>query len=211
MIDCGADWRGRIGRIAPDAIVLTHAHPDHAFGLADGVDCPVYAPEQTWQTLPAYPIPRREVVPLRNALALGGLRWEAFPVEHSTRAPAVGYRISTGGATLFYVPDVVAIADRAEALNGISLYVGDGATVTRPMVRRSGSALVGHTSIRSQLVWCAKEGVRNAVFTHCGTEIVGGDERRIGPKVRRIAREMGVDARIAYDGLRLRLETGLTS
>jgi phosphoribosyl 1,2-cyclic phosphodiesterase len=208
MIDCGADWRGSIGRIAPAAIVLTHAHPDHAFGLADGAACPVYAPEQTWQTLPAYPIRRKEVLPLRGALTIGGMQWEAFPVEHSTRAPAVGYRIGAGGATLFYVPDVVAIVDRAEALKGISLYVGDGATITRSMVRRSGSALVGHTSIRSQLVWCAKEGVGKAVFTHCGTEIVGGDERRIGPRVRQIAREMGVDARIAHDGLRLRLEAG---
>jgi phosphoribosyl 1,2-cyclic phosphodiesterase len=204
MIDCGADWRGKVDQVAPDAIVLTHAHPDHAFGLADGAACPVYAPGQTWQTLPAFPIRRREVMPLREALTLGGMRWEAFPVEHSTTAPAVGYRISAGDVDMLYVPDVVAIVDRAEALNGVSLYVGDGATVTRPLVRRSGPALVGHTSIRTQLGWCAEEGVGNAIFTHCGTEIVGGDERRIGPKVRRIARELGVDARIAYDGLKLR-------
>src|SRR5690606_3412712 len=33
MIDCGADWRARVWRLAPKAIVLTHAHPDHAAGL----------------------------------------------------------------------------------------------------------------------------------------------------------------------------------
>ena len=51
MIDCGLDWLRRVRRLRPDAIVLTHAHPDHAWGLKDGAPCPVFAPEQTWQTL----------------------------------------------------------------------------------------------------------------------------------------------------------------
>jgi len=28
MIDCGLDWLGKFERLHPDAIVLTHAHPD---------------------------------------------------------------------------------------------------------------------------------------------------------------------------------------
>ena len=32
MIDCGADWLKRLPCVAPTAIVITHAHPDHAFG-----------------------------------------------------------------------------------------------------------------------------------------------------------------------------------
>ena len=43
MIDCGADWLGRLHGIAPTAIVLTHAHVDHAGGLAQGAPCLVYA------------------------------------------------------------------------------------------------------------------------------------------------------------------------
>jgi ribonuclease BN (tRNA processing enzyme) len=30
MIDCGLDWLGKLKRVSPSAIVLTHAHPDHA-------------------------------------------------------------------------------------------------------------------------------------------------------------------------------------
>jgi glyoxylase-like metal-dependent hydrolase (beta-lactamase superfamily II) len=47
MIDCGADWLERVRSIAPTAIVLTHAHPDHAAGLAKGAPCPVYATKDT--------------------------------------------------------------------------------------------------------------------------------------------------------------------
>lgn len=57
--------------------------------------------------------------------------------------------------------------------------------------------------IRSQLTWCEKEGVDRAIFTHCGSEIVAGDERKLGPKVRRLGLDRGVRARIARDGLEL--------
>jgi glyoxylase-like metal-dependent hydrolase (beta-lactamase superfamily II) len=30
VIDCGLDWLGKLKRVRPTAIVLTHAHPDHA-------------------------------------------------------------------------------------------------------------------------------------------------------------------------------------
>jgi len=49
--------------------------------------------------------------------------------------------------------------------------------------------------------WCAKEGVPRAVITHCGSEIVGGDEEAILKKIRKMASERGIEAEIAYDGL----------
>ena len=48
MIDCGTDWLREVHRLAPDAIVLTHAHPDHVDGLRNGSPCPVYAPPTVW-------------------------------------------------------------------------------------------------------------------------------------------------------------------
>ncbi len=203
LIDCGADWLGHVPIPAPDAILLTHGHPDHAEGLAKGAPCPVFATAETWALLDAYPVADRRIVRVNRPFRRDGLTVTAFAVAHSVRAPAVGYRVSCGGTSFFYVPDVVAIRNRRRALRGVTLYIGDGATISRPMVRRTPAALIGHTPICTQLGWCEKERVRHAIFTHCGTQIVAGNARHLDRRVRGLGQARGVAAQIAYDGLRL--------
>lgn len=184
---------------------MTHAHRDHAYGLSEGAPCPVYATGETWALLSSYPIAERRLIDQHDPIAIGAMRCEAFAVEHSLRAPAVGYRVSSSGRAFFYAPDVVAIRERSAALRGVDLYIGDGATITRPILRNRGGAMIGHVPISTQLDWCREEQVRSAIFTHCGSQIVGGDERVTGAVVRRLGRERQVAARIAYDGLSIEL------
>lgn len=203
MIDCGLDWLGRLERLSPHAIVLTHAHPDHAWGLKDGAPCPVHAPQKTWQTLRGCSLEDRHVIKERTPAKIGGITFEPFAVEHSILAPAVGYRVSAGRARIFYAPDLIFIHDRAAALKEVQIYIGDGATLTRSFIRKRGKHLIGHAPVRAQLAWCAKEGVPRVIITHCGSEIVSGDERKILAKVHAIAVERGVEASIACDGMEL--------
>lgn len=205
MLDCGADWLGELERLCPNAVVLTHAHPDHAAGLKEGAPCPVYATAETWSVLARHPIDERVDVVPGEPFEIAGLRFVGFPVEHSLRAPAVGYRVADGGFSFVYLPDVARIADPQGALAGIRLYVGDGASVTRPILRRRGGVLIGHASIRTQLDWCAEAGVREALFTHCGSQIVTGGEDAVATRVANLGRAVGVKASIASDGLELRL------
>lgn len=199
MIDCGEDWRGHFEELNPDAIVLTHAHPDHAWGLKDGTSVPVYATETTWEAIEDYAITDRTLVEAREPFTIARIILEFFPVDHSTQAPAGGYRITAGEVTIFYVPDVVYIPEREEALGGTRLYIGDGATITRSLVRKVDDTLVGHTPIRTQLTWCQKESVPRAIITHCGSKIVEGDERKLGPEVHALGEERDVEASIAHD------------
>ncbi len=200
-IDCGEDWRGHLDELNPQALILTHAHPDHAWGLKDGAPCRVYATEASWEEIGDYPIPERHTVQHRRPLKIRGITFEAYPVLHSTRAPAVGYRISAGRVTIFYVPDVVYIEDREAALSGLKAYVGDGATIDSSMVRKPGDTLIGHTPVRTQLTWCKKFDVPRAFITHCGSQVVEADPGEATELVEEYARERDVEAEIAHDGM----------
>jgi phosphoribosyl 1,2-cyclic phosphodiesterase len=151
MIDCGTDWLHRLGGIAPTAVVLTHAHNDHAAGLVKGAPCPVYATAATWKLLCRFPILDRRTMPLRKPVRIDGMRFTAFPVMHSFRAPAVGYRVSSQQRAFFYLPDVAKLPNPARALHRVDVYIGDGATIKRSMVRKKGSVLVGHAPVIHQL------------------------------------------------------------
>jgi phosphoribosyl 1,2-cyclic phosphodiesterase len=201
MIDCGEDWLGHIERANPSAIFITHGHPDHAWGLKEGAPCPVYASKPTWENMRTFPIEERRVLAPFTPVTVESVTMEAHPVQHSTRAPAVGYRVSVRGVDVFYVPDLVFILDRARALQGARLYIGDGATLVRSMVRKPGNELIGHTPMRTQLTWCEKEGVPRAIFSHLGTEVVGGDEKVLLARLKEMAAERGVEAEFAHDGM----------
>lgn len=205
MVDAGEDWLGHLDKVRPHAIVLTHAHPDHAWGLKEGAPCPVYATEETWKLIHDYPIEERHTIELQKPAEVLGVTFEAFLVLHSVTAQTVGFRISAGRSAFFYGPDLVYIEDRAAALRECSLYIGDGATVTQSFVRKRGTQLIGHTPARTQITWCEKTGVPRCIISHCGNEITTGDEEAILATLQQIGQKKGVAVQLAYDGMVERL------
>ena len=87
----------------------------------------------------------------------------------------------------------------------MQIYIGDGATLARSFIRKRGKTLIGHASVRTQLLWCAKEDVPRVIISHCGSEIVTTDERTLRAKLRAMAVERGVETRIAHDGMKVKL------
>jgi phosphoribosyl 1,2-cyclic phosphodiesterase len=203
MLDRGEDWLGDDSWFGANAVLVSHAHPDHSWGLKRGAPVPVYASEDSWEVMRTFKIEDRRLAPLREPMEFKDMTFEAFKVEHSTRAPAVGYRVTAGQHSIFYAPDLVYIYDRAEALGGIDAYVGD-----RPMVRKRDDRLIGHVPIRTELTWCQKEGVPLMIVTHCGAQVVAGDEPAVIARIEGFAEERGVRVIVAYDGMEMVLRGG---
>lgn len=201
LIDWGEDWRDEPFARRPDAIFLTHAHPDHAWGLKGGAPCPVHATAETWGVIDDYPLADRRLVAPGEPVEIGGLLLIPFPVQHSFRAPAVGYRIESSGVAVFYAPDLVRIEERRRALSGVRLFIGDGAAVEMPKTRIEDGQLCGHAPVSTQLDWCRKEGVAKMLVTHCGNEIVTGEESGVLDLIQVLGRERGVEVEVAWDGM----------
>ena len=210
-IDCGESWNGKLDTIQqqPDAIFITHAHDDHVGGLENGAPAHVYATQETWDRIDSFPIDTKErhTLSLQEPVTIGDITITPYNVFHSTRAPAVGFRIETDECTLFYSGDLAAIEDDS-ALDGVDLYIGDGSIITRNMlVTESNGQPVGHAPISQQLQWCANHDIRYAIFTHCGAAIVKQDFDEAQHHVSKLAAEHNITAYLAYDGFTITYTT----
>jgi len=208
LCDFGQNRKGLLEKIAPDAIFISHAHPDHARGLEEETSVPVYASEITHEITKDLPIRNRIVLAPEEPVDVGPFRLAASPVVHSVRCPCVAARIETAEGTAVYSGDIVSF-ERPDILSGASLYVGDGSTLKGSLVRRHASGvLMGHTTIRAQLGWLGKYGVPAAVFSHFGKGPIEMGERELSRAVAELAAEKAPGCRVfaASDGLVLPID-----
>jgi ribonuclease BN (tRNA processing enzyme) len=193
LIDYGMLHKYSLEELAPDAILITHAHPDHYAWLKQDVatDVPVSLTEETLEYGKLKPT-KSQVIEADKWYNQGSLRFLAYRVLHSIRCPAVGYKIKAQGKTLIYNSDLVAIVDKETVLADVDYYIGDGSSIKANLVRRRGDTLFGHTRITTQINWCKNYGIENIYFTHLGKETIAAEDqfRRDHP-----------EAVLAYDGL----------
>jgi len=207
LVDYGEEHKHSIEEIKPDAILITHAHPDHYIWLNQDVkinkDVEVYLTKFTLD-YGKYK-PRDFIVIEKNKwFKIGPFRIKAYDVLHSIRCPAVCFKIKTENKTFVYASDLVDIKRKEDCLQGVDVYIGDGATF-RGLVRRKGSRLFGHTRIITQLNWCKKYKIPTAIFTHFGKEIVEMPDKKLNEKISEMQEGAGVKIVFAYDGLKIEL------
>jgi ribonuclease BN (tRNA processing enzyme) len=203
LFDFGQNRKGLLGRFRPDAIFVSHAHPDHSWGLKEGSDAPVYASPVTHEILKNLPIERRVRLEPGDHAKIGPFRVTTLPVAHSVRCPCTAARIEAGTQTVVYSGDIVAFEEPERALGGASLYIGDGSTLKGSLVRRHKSgALIGHTTVRAQLGWLAKAGVSRAIFSHFGKGPIEMGDRELKKELESLAVEKlsGCRVEAATDG-----------
>ncbi|HET9796185.1 MAG TPA: MBL fold metallo-hydrolase [Thermoanaerobaculia bacterium] len=203
LCDFGENRRGLLGRIDPDAIVVSHAHPDHAWGLAEGASAPVYASRTTHDIIRDLPIRERVVVAPGRRRRVGPFSVTLFPVAHSVRCPGTAIRLEAEARTLLYSGDVVSFPEPDRAFARVGIYVGDGSTLTGSLVRRhSSGVLIGHTTVRAQLGWLGRYAVRRGIFAHFGKGPIEMGDEALRARVADLASEKapGCQVEIATDG-----------
>jgi ribonuclease BN (tRNA processing enzyme) len=206
LCDFGQNRKGLLNNIRPDAVFVSHAHPDHAWGLEEGTDAPVHASAITHAITRDLPIRRRVTLEPEKPVAAGPFRLTAFPVVHSVRCPCVAARIESPGLVLVYCGDIIAFERPEAALSGADLYIGDGSTLKGSLVRRHATgALMGHTTVRAQLGWLAKFGIGRAIFSHFGSGPIAMGEPALKEALAELAREKAPECRVstARDGLKV--------
>ena len=204
LIDASTDFRQQALRIGLDrlaAILFTHSHADHCFGLDDTRPImfrhgaiPVYATELTWQGLrriyayafePAtYPgVPRIEPHPIDGNFDLLGLKVEPLTVMHGQLA-VTAFRI--GGFA--YVTDCNLIPDEAcERLTGLDLLVIDALRFKKHPT---------HMTLDQSLGYIERLRPRRALLTHISHDIKHAETSGHLPE----------NVEIAYDGLEVEVE-----
>lgn len=181
IIDTSLDFRQqaltyRVPRV--DAVLITHAHADHIFGLDDirryntlqGSVIPVYAAPGTVADLqriftyvaaehPERGVfrPRLDFVEVRAPFDVGAVRVEPLPIMHG-RMETYGFRLDAGGRSLGYVPDCKQMSDAVvERFRGVDVMILDG------LRHRSHPT---HHSIEDAVALLIRIGARQSYLTH---------------------------------------------
>jgi ribonuclease BN (tRNA processing enzyme) len=206
LVDLGVkhapDIVGRLNNF--DAIFITHAHPDHYIWTKKELNTgktPVYLTEVTLDYGKNRPL-LYKIIKEEQEIIIKDLSIEAFNVIHSIRCPAVCFRIE-GDKNILYAPDILDTEKPKDIVfKNIDILVADGSSINVNMVRRKGDSLFGHAMIKTIINWCKKYSINKLIITHCGKQIVTGDNKHIKTKISDYSGGI-VEWQIAYDGLEI--------
>lgn len=157
LLDFGASWQGKLKFVNPDYIWISHAYPDHALGLrGEKTKIPVFMSKETSGRLPEkkFPLENRQVV--KGNFKFGSIKAREISVNHSSKAPMSGLTIETDEGKIGYFPDVLDVPDKS-IFKELSIYIGDGSSLTRDIVRTTKGKRVGHASMITQMALCQGE------------------------------------------------------
>jgi glyoxylase-like metal-dependent hydrolase (beta-lactamase superfamily II) len=182
----------------PEAVLITHLHPDHAYFVRAGeprppAGIPIYAPE----TFRDYGLKL-----LDRPARIAGYDVRPVPTHHSLKVRSQAYVVANGAVKVLYTGDLIWINKEFHPLlAGLDLVITEGSYFRRGgLVQRDRAtgAIYGHAGT-PDLVRLFKDFCPRIVLVHFGAWFYK-DVARARDAVRRLGRANGVSLEAARDG-----------
>lgn len=182
-------------RYKPEAVILTHLHPDHAyFVVSDKEEMP---------ELPVYgPANDKQVISLDKPENISGIKVSPVPTIHSKYVDSQAYIIEKDNIRILYTGDMVWIKkEYHHKLKDLDLVITDGSYLRKGgMIRRDDEGnIYGHQGIPG-LVNLFSQFTGHIIFTHFGSWFY-----RDMKEARKKLNSFAIKTDAAYDGMTVSL------
>lgn len=197
LLDCGDEC---FLDYDPEAIIITHLHPDHAYFVRHNqipqCDSPIYAPEKYDDV----------VTVVAKQFKVDSYTITPIPTVHSIKVKSQAYLIEHAGKRLLYTGDMIWIEKKYHHLLGhIDAVITEASYLRKGgMVRRTVEGqLYGHTGVPN-LIQFFKPYTKIMLFVHFGAWFYK-DSARARKTFKRLAHEHDIQLIVGYDGLKITL------
>ena len=199
LVEYGEIHKYSLEKIKPDAIIISHAHPDHYVWTIKDISTkvPVYVTKKTLDYGKFKP-KNYKIIKAGRKFKLGPFLILPYNVIHSIKCPSVGFKIFANKKKIVYAGDAVDIINKNKILMNADYYIGDGSCIKANLVRRKGNKIFGHAKILTQINWCKKAGIEDShiIFTHLGRETISKEKE---------FKQQHPEIILAYDGMKVKL------
>lgn len=188
--------------LAPQWIVMTHLHPDHAYFMRKGHEeipdtkALLYAPES--------PFPKVQV--LNQKIMLGPYTITPIPTHHSLNVLSQGYVIEKEGVSFLYTGDLVWMDKKYHPLfQRAKLVITDGSFIREGgVVKKEGDKLFGHNGIPN-LIRLFSPYFKTIVLTHFGNWFYR-NTKESKKAIKALGKKYQVAIIVGYDGMELNIQ-----
>lgn len=197
LIDYGTLQKYNLEKLKPNAVLITHAHPDHYIWTKEDykTKIPIYLTKKTFDYGKFKP-ENYKIISANKKIKIGDFTIIPHIVSHSIKCPGVAFEILIGRKKMIYSGDIVDIKNKSKVLKNVDYYIGDGSSIRANLVRKKGNQFFGHARITTQMHWCERAKVKNVIFTHLGKETI---------RKEKIFKRQHPEIIFAYDGMKIKI------